>query len=80
MVPVGYRGKTAQQSRARELRAQGWTIKEIAAELDVSRSSVSNWVRDVEVDEDVWAERVAMRRNHGWSKRRQTFLAKSGGS
>jgi transcriptional regulator with XRE-family HTH domain len=44
---VGYRGKTVEQLRARELRAQAWTLQEIADELGVSRSSVSVWVRDV---------------------------------
>jgi transcriptional regulator with XRE-family HTH domain len=44
---VGYRGKVAEQERARELRAQGWTMPDIAAELGVSRGSVSLWTRDV---------------------------------
>ncbi len=44
---MGYRGKVAEQERARELRARAWTLAEIAAELGVSRSSVSVWVRDV---------------------------------
>jgi transposase len=44
---VGYRGKVCEQNRARELRAEGWTMPEIAAELGVARSSVSLWVRDV---------------------------------
>ena len=70
---MGYRGKTTEQNQARDLRAQGWTIKEIEDELGVSRSSVSIWVRDVEVDPEVWAERVTTRRNHGWEKRRETF-------
>lgn len=45
---MGYRGKLAEQQRARELRAQAWTLQDIATELDVSKSSVSLWVRDVE--------------------------------
>jgi hypothetical protein len=45
---VGYRGKVVEQERARELRAQSWTLQEIATELGVARSSVSAWVRDVE--------------------------------
>jgi transcriptional regulator with XRE-family HTH domain len=45
---LGYRGKQAEQGRARELRAQSWTLQEIAAELGVAKSSVSLWVRDVE--------------------------------
>jgi transcriptional regulator with XRE-family HTH domain len=39
--------KTDEQRRARELRAQGWSVKEIERELGVARSSVSLWVRHV---------------------------------
>lgn len=46
---MGYRGKVEAQDRARELRASGWTMPDIAAELGVSRSSVSLWTRNVEV-------------------------------
>ena len=45
---MGYRGKVADQRRARELRARAWTLADIARELGVSKSSVSLWVRDVE--------------------------------
>ena len=44
---MGFRGKQVEQARARELRAQAWTLQEIARHLEVSRSSVSLWVRDV---------------------------------
>jgi transcriptional regulator with XRE-family HTH domain len=44
---MGYRGKLAQREQARALRAQGLTLNEIAARLDVSKSSLSLWVRDV---------------------------------
>lgn len=44
---MGCRGKVVEQERARELRAEGKTLAEIAAALRVSRSSVSLWVRDV---------------------------------
>jgi transcriptional regulator with XRE-family HTH domain len=47
---VGYRGKLEERARARELRAQAWTMPEIAENLGVSRSSVSLWTRDVEFD------------------------------
>jgi orotate phosphoribosyltransferase-like protein len=40
---MGYGGKVTEQHRARELRAQSWTLAEIAEELSVSRSSVSVW-------------------------------------
>ena len=41
--------KTDEQRRARSLRGLGWSIGEIERELDVSRASVSLWVRDVEL-------------------------------
>ena len=44
---MGYRGKVEEQERARALRAEGWTMPDIAAELGVARSSVSLWTRDV---------------------------------
>ncbi len=47
---MGYRGKLEERQRARELRSQSWTLKEIAAELDVSKSSVSRWVADVDFE------------------------------
>ncbi len=47
---MGYRGKLAERERARELRAQAWTLQSIATELGVAKSSVSVWVRDVAFD------------------------------
>ncbi len=47
---MGYRGKLEERRRARELRARAWTLQEIADELDVAKSSVSVWVRDVEFE------------------------------
>jgi hypothetical protein len=46
---VGYRGKVTEQNKARDLRAQGLTLLEIAEKLGVSKSSVSLWVRDIEI-------------------------------
>ena len=45
---MGYGGKFVERERARELRAQSRTLQEIAAELGVSKGSVSVWVRDVD--------------------------------
>ncbi len=73
---MGYRGKVAEQERARELRARGWTVREIEDELGVSRSSVSIWVRDVGFDEEAWRARVGERRTHGWSKRGPNGLSR----
>ena len=44
---MGYRGKLAEQAEARDLRAEGYTLFEIATQLAVAKSSVSLWVRDV---------------------------------
>jgi transcriptional regulator with XRE-family HTH domain len=47
---VGYRGKVEEQAKARELRAHGLTLLDIATQLGVSKSSVSVWVRDVDFE------------------------------
>lgn len=44
---MGYRGKLVEREEARRLRAQSWTLADIAGWLGVSKSSVSGWVRDV---------------------------------
>ena len=44
---MGNGGKVTEQRRARELRAIGRTVPDIATELGVAKSSVSRWVRDV---------------------------------
>ena len=45
---MGYRGKVEEREQARLLRAEAWTLQEIAAELGVSKGTVSTWVRDVD--------------------------------
>lgn len=62
---MGYRGKIDEQNRARDLRARGWPYNDIAAELGVSKSSVSLWCRDVEIDEVAWAAKASANRNFG---------------
>ena len=47
---MGYGGKIDEQRRARQLRAQAWTLADIASELGVAKSSVSRWVRDVDFE------------------------------
>ena len=44
---MGYRGRVEDRERARQLRAEAWTLQQIAAELQASRGQVSVWVRDV---------------------------------
>jgi transcriptional regulator with XRE-family HTH domain len=43
--------KTKERQQARELRAQGCSVKEIERRLRVARSSVSRWVRDVPLED-----------------------------
>ena len=45
---MGYGGKYVERARARELRAEAWTLQAIADELQVAKASVSLWVRDVD--------------------------------
>lgn len=44
---MGYRGKVKEREQARRLRARGLTMKAIAEQLGVSKSSVSLWTRDL---------------------------------
>ena len=66
---VGYRGTLKERERARQLRAKAWTINEIVAELGVSKSSVSIWVREVEFDEATRAARAGANRRRGARRR-----------
>jgi transcriptional regulator with XRE-family HTH domain len=70
---MGYRGKVVEQERARELRAEAWTLQEIASELGVSRSSVSLWVRDVEFEPKPrqWSSSAARHRGANVLQRRK---------
>ena len=63
------------RAKARELRGQGLAYKEIAAELGVSKSSVSLWVRDIPRPERLSYEECAKRQAAAvdayWSIERQ---------
>ena len=54
---MGYRGKAVEQGRARDLRAQGWTLSEICEEVGVARSSHRSGADDVEIEEQALLER-----------------------
>ena len=47
---MGYRGKVVERQKARSLRAEAWTLQEIADEVGASRGTVSVWVRDVDFE------------------------------
>jgi predicted transcriptional regulator len=71
---MGYRGKVVERERARELRAESWTLVEIANELGVAKSSVSLWVREVDFEPKPRA-RVARRRGpNALQRRKQTEI------
>jgi transposase-like protein len=53
------------QYQARELRQQGKSVKEIASSLGVARSSVSVWVRDIELTQEQKLVLHDRRRNYG---------------
>jgi transcriptional regulator with XRE-family HTH domain len=74
---VGYRGKVAEQERARTLRAHAWILNEIARELGVSKSSVSLWVREIPFDESARAARAGANRNLGAQNRGPNKLAQA---
>lgn len=71
---MGYRGKVVEQERARALRAQAWTLQEIADELGVAKASVSVWVRDVEFTPKP-RQPGAHRRPHPWIARKEAEIA-----
>ena len=68
---MGYRGKLEERNRARDLRAQAWTLAEIAEELGVSKSSVSLWVRAVRFDESDRKARELERKGRGQAAARR---------
>ena len=71
---MGYGGKVVEQEAARRLRASGMTMPDIAAELGVSKSSVSLWVRDVPVPE-MQRRRTRSHTVHPAAVRRQAEIA-----
>jgi hypothetical protein len=56
--------KTAERNQARRMRYEGRSIKEIARLLKVSTSSVSHWVRDIELTDTQHAELQARNGRH----------------
>lgn len=68
---MGYRGRVADQERARELRAQAWTLSEICEEVGASKSAVSGWVGTVEFDEEVARSRGLATKARGMARARQ---------
>src|SRR3989338_2189855 len=47
--------KLEERTKARELRYQGFSLKQIASTLNVSKGSVRAWVRDIELSDDILA-------------------------
>ena len=72
--------KDDHRARARELRAQGLAYHEIAARLDVSKSSVSLWVRDLPVPPRLSYEEIRRRAAEGahryWAVEREVREAR----
>jgi len=68
---VGYRGKLKEQTKARDLRAKGLTMDEIAMKLAVSKSSVSLWVRDVPFQPRLLKTKARRRAPNALQRRKQ---------
>ncbi len=49
---MGYAGKLAKKNKARELRKQGRSYSEILEEVDVAKSTISRWCRDIILTDD----------------------------
>lgn len=64
--------RVKEQVKARRLRAQGKSINEIVEKIDVAKSSVSIWVRDIRLSTDQ-KKRLAIREIVGGTKGRRTL-------
>ena len=64
----------AEQGLARDLRAEAWTLEEIADELGVAKSSVSLWVRDVEFEPRPRAKVARRREPNALQRRKQAEI------
>jgi hypothetical protein len=71
---MGYRGKVREQSRARRLRAQGWTMPDIAEKLGVSRGAVSYWTRDIPFQPRMWKRPPGRRGPNALQRRKQAEI------
>ncbi len=65
--------KLKEKDKARELRYQGFSIKQIADDLKVSKGSVSVWVRDVKLSESA-AVKIGQRLQSGREHARESLL------
>ena len=61
--------KRDMREKARELRKQGWSVRDITLELGVSKGSVSMWVRDIELTEE--QQTLLKSRQAQWAGRNQ---------
>jgi hypothetical protein len=71
---MGYRGKTIEQGRARDLRADGWALQDIADHLGVAKSSVSLWVRDVAFEPRPRRRTARLREPNALQRRKQAEI------
>lgn len=73
------RAKDEQREKARRLRADGLTYREIAEVLGVSKSSISLWVRDLpregRLSYEQWRERSAAAQRRYWEAERPRLEA-----
>lgn len=68
--------KLEKRSKSRDLRAKGLSLKQIANALRVSKGSVSTWVRDIKMSEDMLAN-IENQRQLGHERSRTTRSRRS---
>jgi hypothetical protein len=68
---MGGRAKVRERARARQLRAEGWTLEAIGREVGASKGTVSVWVRDVAFERPPPSRRAPRRRAPNALERRK---------
>jgi len=67
--------KFDEKKHARELRTLGFSLKEISKKLNVAKSSVSVWVRDIKLDENA-INRIQLNREKSYKIRNEDHYKK----
>ncbi len=66
--------KAKERLEARELRRQGWSVRDICKRLHVSKSSVSLWGRDIPLTAEQFQKLIDNSRRGGYLARYQVAM------
>lgn len=69
---MGYFGKLEDKFKAQELRRQGLSYKEILQKVDVSKSTISEWCKDIELTEK---QKLRLLNNKKFGQRKGSLVA-----